>query len=340
MAAPERHVIIDPYVIAVPSDLQQGHAYIDGLITWLPLLNTKRDEASFFQAALHVILQENRFPTHDTLRPLLAFAGTQEYSVVDLLRLVTALAATEPFFEQFVSSRAAVGDDVEVTPPEVIERLGVDLGVATRDSLVLVAVAQENGWCPQRTYWATSVWTYAADWVEATAYVSLVEPLIGDLYQLERRVSAILRVLTETSEIAFADSLEEVYTSPPEAVAVVLHRLRQYDSTIPETVAVTAGARFVASLETHGIQHQPAVLERVFHRAALAAVGRLPQMKGAKLHPVRTATTADAQQVERADGAKLWRCMVTKTGAGYRLHYWTLKDGGVELDQVMVESAV
>jgi hypothetical protein len=289
---------------------------------------------------MHVLVQEDRFPTHVNLPALLTRAGAQEYSVVDLLQLVRALTATEPFFETFIKRRAVAADDIEVSPADVIDRLGQDLGATTRNSLVLAAVAQDSGWCPDSTYWATSVWNGSSDWIETTAQVSMVESFGGDLEVLERQISGVIRVLTETKEIEFSHSLEDLYSNPEQAVALVLRRLREYDSTIPSTVVVTAGANFVTSLEAHGMHHHPGLLETVFHRAVLAALGRLGQIKGAKLHWVRTSKAADAPQKERADGAKLWRCMVTQKGAGYRLHFWTLTDGSVELEAVMQESEV
>jgi hypothetical protein len=336
----ERHVVVDPYVLAVPSDATTTSAYVKGLVDWVPILSARRHESSFFHSALVVLMEENRFPTHDTLSPLLSRAGAQEYSVFDLLQMVSVLAATEPFFENFVERRSAAATAVAVSPTAVIDRLSARLGGATRDALVLAAVAHEAGWCPHSTYWATSTWNSPDDWVETTARVSLVELSNGDLESVDRAVTSVLRVLTETEEIEFSDALEDVYKTPGAAVALVLHRLRRYDSTIPAAVTVLAGDKFVGSLEAHGVQNQPAVLETVFHRAALAALGRLAQISGAKLHPVRTSKAANAPQVERADGAKLWRCMVTKTGAGYRLHYWTLTGDGIELDEVMQEAIV
>ena len=334
----ERHILIDPYVVAVPTDPARTADYVNGLVTWLPVLARKRQECSFFQAALLALVQEDRFPTHKTLSLLLSRAGTQEYSVVDVLQMVHVLTATEPFFETLVEKRAAVASDVLVEPPSVIDRLGRQLGTATSGALVLAAVAQDSGWCAESTYWATSTSASTRDWIETSANVSVVELMSGELQTLNRTVTALLRVLTTTEEVEFSGTLVDTYQRPEVAIGLVLHRMRQYDTTLPANVVAKTGSEFIASLEALHLQTQPAILETVFHRAALAAVGRLAEIKGAKLHPVRTSASPDAPQVERADHAKLWRCMITKSGAGYRLHYWSLQGGGVELDEIVIES--
>jgi len=340
MSVAERHVLIDPYVLAVPNDPATIGAYVSGLLTWLPVLSTQRNECSCFQSALPILLEEGRFPTHDTLAPLFARAAAQEFSLVDLLQMIRVIAATEPFFEHFIDRRAAAATEIVIVPATILQRLGERLGAATREALVLTAVAHDRGWCSHRTYWATSIWNEPDEWITASANVSLVELLSGDIEAFDRGVQGRLKVLTATAEVAFGGSIADTYQSPASAVALVLHRLRQFDAQIPDAVVVSAGDQFVSSLEEHNLQAQQAILETVFERAAFAAIGRLHEIAGAKLHPVRTTQAADSPQVERADGAKLWRCMVTKAGAGYRLHYWSLPGGGVELDEILVESVV
>ena len=56
---------------------------------------------------------------------------------------------------------------------------------------------------------------------------------------------------------------EAVAAGPPE----------KYELTLPDGGYLVEGdiKKFVPSIEAHGLQNQPAVLETVFHRAALAA---------------------------------------------------------------------
>ena len=100
------------------------------------------------------------------------------------------------------------------------------------------------------------------------------------------------------------------------------------------------GDDFLESLQTAGIVRNRGLARRVYLLAVMAATGRISGVNGADLHAVRVSAAANAKQVERADGAKLWRCKVSQSGAGYRLHYWSIPGGGVELDRVLIESHV
>jgi hypothetical protein len=333
----QRHTVIDPFVIAVPTERAELQSYLDGLATWLPSLARRRDECSCFEAALPILVEEGLFPTHEALKSALATATAVEYSSVDLLRMVGELAAREPFFEHFIKRRAALGE-ATIDPSETISRLGNRLAQATRMGLMLAAVAHESGWCPEETYWATRSWNGAALQVLIVANVELVEHLDGTLEQLNRTIETELKVALSPDDVEVGRSIVDIYRDPARAVAMLLARLRRSDSSLPAGVTVLAGPNFLASLEREKIHRQPGVLESVYERALLAALGRLSLVKGAKLHPVRVNIAGDAGQVTRGDHAKLWRCMVTKAGAGYRLHYWQHSNGDVELDEMLVES--
>jgi hypothetical protein len=136
-------------------------------------------------------------------------------------------------------------------------------------------------------------------------------------------------------------SWKDLYEDPPRATRYAFdHELTDSERSGLSLGAVATGANFITSIEGCGLHNQPAILRRIFRLSARAACNALAEMPGAKLHPVRTSDAADAPQVERRDKAKLWRCMVTKSGAGYRLQYWSLPGGGIQLQGVMVESVV
>jgi hypothetical protein len=96
----------------------------------------------------------------------------------------------------------------------------------------------------------------------------------------------------------------------------------------------------MATVESHGLGAQPRMLYRIYRLGILAAIGRLATMPGARVHAVRETKAAGSAQVVRGDGDKKCRCMLSKKGAGFRLHYWEGRDGGIELDAVLVESEV
>ena len=139
-------------------------------------------------------------------------------------------------------------------------------------------------------------------------------------------------------EAVFTD-WSELYRDPVKAVATIVSELQENDHGITNVLSVQSGEGFVASIEGLGLHRIPALLKRVFFLAGCAACGKLAHVPGAKLHAVRESEAGDAAQVERGDGAKLWRCMITKQGAGYRLQYWA-SISAIELHTVVVESKI
>jgi hypothetical protein len=92
------------------------------------------------------------------------------------------------------------------------------------------------------------------------------------------------------------------------------------------------GPEFLASLErVHGISR-----ERVVEVCAHVVSGRAADIGGLELHALRESEVGGAPQRVRADGAKAWRCSLQgQSPAARRLHYWTLRDGQVELAKIV-----
>src|SRR5690349_2460457 len=103
-----RHVIVDPFVLQVPTAAQAVTAYVEGLTEWLPALAKRRDECSVSERVVTTLLQMGRFPTHETLRVILGQANEESFSIKDILNLVRVVAESEPFLEQHVGYRSLV----------------------------------------------------------------------------------------------------------------------------------------------------------------------------------------------------------------------------------------
>jgi hypothetical protein len=158
----------------------------------------------------------------------------------------------------------------------------------------------------------------------------MLERLDGTVLEVNQPIANTFELLADPASAEADITVEDLYADPDRATAM-MHA--EVDGS-----RIGAATHFVASLESFNIHRQPAILRAVYRRAALAALGRLHQLDGADLHAVRENANADAAQVTRDDGAKLWRCTVTKRGAGYRLDYWALRDGaGIQLDRVVTE---
>jgi hypothetical protein len=89
------------------------------------------------------------------------------------------------------------------------------------------------------------------------------------------------------------------------------------------------GDGFLASLASVNVN-----LRQVASTCAHIASGRIHEIAGAALHELRTGKGPTDPQRRRADGAAAWRCTITASAGGVRLHYWQLPDGRVELAKV------
>jgi predicted RNA-binding protein with RPS1 domain len=94
----------------------------------------------------------------------------------------------------------------------------------------------------------------------------------------------------------------------------------------------TFGPEFAASLDrVEGVSR-----ERVFEVCADAVCRRAPDRPGLELHALRSGDHGGAPQRVRADGAKAYRASLqVRTPAARRLHYWELRDGGIELAKIV-----
>lgn len=333
------HVVVDPYVVAVPEEHEEYGRYVDALVEWMTQLSERRDECSISAAAVAVLMEERRFPHRTELARVLAWSGREDVSLVDILNLTRRVSETEPFLESHLELCGCEGTAVACLPAEVLARLGTACGSATEKSLLSVAVAHGDGWCEDGVYWATREWPWDRT-IRVGATSVLVERPGGEILELGD-VAAELGVLARVAEWRAVGSVAELYREPERAVALVLARLRESGLAVPagEPVVVT-GPDFVRSIEADNLQRSRRIVEAIFDRAALAAIGQLAVLRGADLHEVRESASADAHCVRRADGSRLLRCKISQYGAGWRLQYWELSGGGIELQKVVRESEV
>jgi len=227
-----------------------------------------------------------------------------------------------------------------VSPQLLLDRLPETVRQAGEQALFIAAFAISEELLEVLLYGTREVDLGGAESVAVAGTVGLVEWANGEIESRGAAIAAELPLVSNPHDLIEPATWEAVMHDPAEATRhVYTHDVRGPND--PDVMPrLIVGKKFERTLVDLGLDAQPRRLHRVYFLAAMAIVGRLDQVNGAQLHWVRTSEAADAPQVEREDGAKKWRCMVTKQGAGYRLHYWSLPAGGVELDAVLVESEV
>ena len=334
----DRHIVIDPILIAVPADPAAYVAYLHRLIDWLSCLSEYREICSIPSEAVYRLMDIDRYPNRSRIAEVLRSVGDPSITLIDVLNLVRVIAESEPFLEHHTRLKAGVVGRLTIDPTSVVDRQPTEVREPVRVALGLASLARQNGWASRSARLAT---LREEDWpaeVRVEGELAIVELLDGGYLQ-DQQVAGLFAVMASPDSIDCDLSIQELWTDCKAALGWLARvNLSDADRASANPSAVCYGAAFVESVCQCGIDKQPAVLEQLLMRGLLAGMGRLKDVAGAKLHPCRESEDANAAQRVRDDGAKLWRCMVTRTGAGYRLHYWSRPDGRVELDSVMVES--
>ncbi|MFO0589669.1 MAG: hypothetical protein U0441_19175 [Polyangiaceae bacterium] len=82
------------------------------------------------------------------------------------------------------------------------------------------------------------------------------------------------------------------------------------------------GNHFWRSLEKTGILQDSGATAKLLKICACILADRHEEMNVDRRDLRRSAAPDSKQRTRESDGAKAWRLTITKTGAGYRLHYW------------------
>jgi hypothetical protein len=339
-------ILVDPYLFRVPTSgtPDELRDFLDNLVDWCEVLGKYRTRCATCEDCIYAFMDEGCDINRARISNILQSCNISEYSVVDIMRSVGRLTDERPYIRDRVGLRDCISTNHSVEPPLFLQRLGALGARKFLDTLLLTLL---SGDCYFRnSIVATSslprnidpAWEAIA--VNVRGEIDMVQDLSGELIVWNVGAAGYFRLAVshaDVESITEPETLTALYSDPSAAISFILSNYMACDNaTLPQ---IFAGAGFIASLESHNIHRQPTVLFATYHRAALAAIGRLHELPGAKLHPVRTSKSGNASQVHRAsDDATLWRCMVTQSGAGYRLHYWRLPSGAVELVKVMVES--
>jgi hypothetical protein len=292
--------------------------------------------------AVAALRTANLYPTYDVVRDAILRYGIESHSVVDVQNAIRVLSDRQPFAED--RTCVEVVAYIHVEPAAVSTRLPDEAAKAFREALLgSVFVNRAHGVAPPQMGSFDVAWPADDETIGELALcarLSLIGRKAGELYELDPEVS----VEQELIVVQSPDNLPrptwgDVCCDPRRAIAHSVEEAAANNVAV-DVASIGVGSDFQASLQRCGLVNQPALLRRLYRLAVLAAAGRLAATAGARLHPVRESDAADAPQRRRENGDGLWRCMLTKRGAGFRIHYWHAASGTVELDSVMVESEV
>jgi hypothetical protein len=330
-----RRCALDPLLVTLPAQAnqQQVAEWVNALAAWALEVGDSYCEWHHFFDCTYSLIQENVFPSVRSL------AKAVETAKSDIDPVWLSKAVNRFFQDESRSIMATLGTHgvatttVAVAPKEFLARNHIKVQGLLSDALVCVAC---DAACGAADDLGIVTLPLAAKKVSVNAQVALTEPdaRIGKLPDPSR-------VGSEFPVVATPDSFLE-YIGAPELFAAgdtVLERNLNQLAGASRLRRVAVGKQFLGSIESCGLMEDRGVLSKAI-RATVALATKEFNLINYEFHDLRSSASGNAKQLVRAaDGAGAWRLYLTKKGAGWRLHFWSIppqgKDrGAIELASV------
>lgn len=346
-------IFVDPFVFAVPKDPSREtmEQYLHSLASWGHAFVEFDGHCFTSELAVCEMSANSEYPTQNVVNDLIRKHGITGVSAADVINAVSRVAGRRPYIEDRCRIRDVVPEgNIDVIPDAFVSRLTPAVATAFVNSLLCVCVCDAGVFNKAEMLIGTRAHLESVDnnqrMEQSTSLV--MSGRIGMYAMDDGRVIAeavevhdeFAVILGLTRDDADEEDWTALYLDPARATRHAFERTVSKNLSGSTLAAVTTGEQFCDSIRQLGLHNQPGVLRKVFVLSALAASNHLHEISGADLHWVRTSMARDAPQVSRDDGGKLWRCSITKRGAGFRLQYWTLLSGAIELQKVTIESKV
>ena len=285
------------------------------------------------------MLETDRFPTLGALQRLRGMSNA--VSIEDIRNALRIISDPELFIETVVGiSDLILDSNPSVSPHTLVDRLGPYLGASLTSALFIAVLAQKRDWHVQHLAFGTSNSPLGSTHVAIDGTVTMFEATSRGATACNTPIEAHLDILRSPYEYCRYLDVQSAYRNPQLATRIALINHKLLGPADDLGIDILDGVDFIVSLERHNIHRTPGLLERVYFLVGMAALGRIADVDGAQVHPVRCSIDPNSSQRERGDGAKLWRCVLAKKGAGFRLQYWLRPGEVLELHNIITESDI
>lgn len=331
--------VVDPILCTTPdADADAGEVarWLLALEGWLVAQNISPFEWKHLLSCTDALCETGRFPAFESLRADARRAGV-DVNVGGLLQRVARFfqdAACD--LHAVTATRCVVVAEGEpaIAPPEMISRNLTEVHGPLRDGLLCLACDKDQGEpFARKAHFVTVPLAIPAKELSIAGTVALVEPesmirrLSGKtirqsfptLFSPEHLSAFNCEALLAGGEVGFCALVTSVAKS-------------LYAESSP--VASSVGSQFWQSLMKCGITEDTFATGKLLRVCAAAVADKLDEMSVAR-RPKRESESPDsAQQTRESDKAKAWRLTITKSGAGYRLHYWHVPARGEQVERI------
>ena len=316
------------------------HALVENLLAWAGLLDEDWVTVLTSKRAGEALVSDDLYPARDGLTELFDSHGVVEYSANDVMHVVERLVWMAPSFEEYCKVDYLLLDEGGVaTQPNVLEvTAGPYLRAELARCMATVAVLQRYCGVGGREY-VIALREAPQDIVEVGARIYEWDHSRPELEDVEMPAIVEGEVATCDDIHGLIDSCDECAllegadddNSVDFALRVGVFKARRARGDDPDwwgTGRWEIGRRFRERVRrcSRGTGHD---FLRKLSRAASEAVDGV---NGRDEHALRTGRSGNnPQQRRQRDGARAWRRDIDDE---YRLHYWRIEGGVIELSWV------
>lgn len=331
--------VVDPILCTTPAtDADPGEVarWFGALEGWLAAQNESPFEWKHFFQCTEALRNIGRFPSFESLR-INAQRADVDVVIGSLLQRLTRFFQNETHDLQSATATRCVvlaEDEPVIVPPEVLSRNLTEVHRPLQDGLLCLACDQAQGEAfAQRAHLVTAQFATGSREISIGGTIALGEP---------EKIFERLSTLTLRQRFPALFSPEELSAFHCEALlaggvdgflTLVMSTARsKYPDSPP--IASFVGNHFWQSLLKCGITEDTFATGKLLRICAATLAGRLDEINVQRRPKRETESPDSAQQTRQSDNAKAWRLTITRSGAGYRLHYWHTPARGEQPERI------
>ena len=335
-------VTIDAGVLTVPplnGTSEDAHRYVETLFNWSKLLDEHWVDIYMSERTSEALFGDELYPLRDQLMQFFDAKGIIEYTVNDIASVVNNLLQLTPHFETNFKMREVLAEQILMTPDILQSSPGSNLRSDLTRCVVLIAILRE--YCRDSILEHCLILRYAPrQTVNVRALIYELEhdrndldtlPTDPEVFEGKVLICDDFRGLIECLDESFilASSTDDVGLETAIRIALYKSRLgRGEDPDWDDLRGLRIGHSFIDtvqdSCENQGDSFPAKVLR--------AIVETLDGENLAATHAIRTGSGGGNPQRRRpADGAGAMRRDIDED---HHLHYWSCRNGVVELASV------
>ena len=333
------NVLLDPYILAVPNP-SDGRTidYLEGLYKWTVAISEQKGQRFWLsQPIVDVLWDANLYPTWSAVAHLENdLPDDKSLNVNTALRACERYIVEPPLLDAFVGNASFYfeKEQVVVIPDAVARRLPNDVADALRETLALAALGRQTQAHEvfENLLFATVPNGFQEKYLKAemeTLYLS------DEADDEQQHIAEEWEMIFSPDELDDIEGLLSFWEDTERALTWARRKVQAEGHETDNMAKHIVGARFNASIRKTHLNEHPAVLSTLFIKTVKMLCGVIPRFKKSRYHDKSTPNhpiKKGGEVVTRQDdGAKAYRLSIQ---GQWRLHYWLLEDGAIELANV------